>query len=378
RIFEPRQYTPKDPKKLLNALENRNVVIVEDILTTGGSVAKFQKTLNHLGIPVRGVVSLLGNSRLRIDEKTSQTLRSALTDKQIQIKDSSFIEGMTRTEAGFLIRSLNQVKSEKKIKEFSDKFLKLVDSEKSKADKLKSIRFDHNLKNITTNINTSDNTSNFSHKELLKQFSGQVIENQKNKLDSQKEKLAIIAFQGMKIRVEFSSQKDRGQFIKNSIFSDIAKVTHIDDALIAATLNNTIIKSGKDINETDKRLSNSFDQFKSIDPEKHSFMMLTKKDYSKPVIFDLKSHSAREAVLKQIDVLRIEDLKATRLNNFNNITIKASREGQIVTTNIKDALRTKILSFQQEQKANMSKTPDLHQVKKPATKKDNIDMGLSR
>lgn len=110
RIFDRRQYAPFNANGFQRQVEGKEVVIVEDILTTGGSVAEFAKCLDGLGVKIKSVAGLMGDCRLNVDEKTRQRLRRALADKQLPAGDLADI--LTRTEAGALIMIANNVRTE--------------------------------------------------------------------------------------------------------------------------------------------------------------------------------------------------------------------------------------------------------------------------
>jgi len=110
RIFNRRSYEPFDPDGFKGIVGDRQIVIVEDLLTTGGSVAEFARCLDGLGVKVCSVAGLMGDRRLNIDHKTRLRLQQALDDKDIPAGDIFGI--LTRTEAGSLIMMLNSARTE--------------------------------------------------------------------------------------------------------------------------------------------------------------------------------------------------------------------------------------------------------------------------
>jgi len=110
RIFNRRRYEPFDPEGFKERIGDKQVVIVEDLLTTGGSVAEFARCLEGVGAKVRSVAGLMGDRRLNIDHKTRLRLQRALDDKGIPA--GRVFDVLTRTEAGSLIMMLNSVRSE--------------------------------------------------------------------------------------------------------------------------------------------------------------------------------------------------------------------------------------------------------------------------
>jgi hypoxanthine phosphoribosyltransferase len=114
RVFNPRKYKQRYNINVFKKLvKNKKVVIVEDVLTTGGSVSKFIKALKEQDIKVESVVGLMGEKRLKVDERTKKRLNKALKNLGISISEDKIKSiGLTRTEAGGLITLLNTRRSE--------------------------------------------------------------------------------------------------------------------------------------------------------------------------------------------------------------------------------------------------------------------------
>lgn len=110
RIFSPREYEGGDLDAVRKEVGNRQLFVVEDILNTGGSVRAFSERLKADGFDVLGVVALMGERRLSLDQKTTDSLNDALEKKGINFK----VDGLeiTRLEAGGLIRMTNNIRSE--------------------------------------------------------------------------------------------------------------------------------------------------------------------------------------------------------------------------------------------------------------------------
>ena len=83
RAFHPRKYEIIEVEALKNAIGEKEVCLVEDVITSGGSVAAFTKALNREGIEVKSIAALTGEKRLNIDEKTYERLEQALQAKNI-------------------------------------------------------------------------------------------------------------------------------------------------------------------------------------------------------------------------------------------------------------------------------------------------------
>ncbi len=110
RVFRPREYEGVNLEILKNEIGNRQVFIVEDILNTGGSVRAFSNQLNKDGFEVVGIIALMGDRRLSLDQKTVDRLNNALENQGIDFKADNL--QITRLEAGGLIRMTNQARSE--------------------------------------------------------------------------------------------------------------------------------------------------------------------------------------------------------------------------------------------------------------------------
>lgn len=112
RVFERREYEMFDLSGLKEQIGGKKVVVVEDILTTGGSVAAFIDHLNYEGIKVESITALMGDKRLQIDQKTFEKLDSSLKNNSIPINSTELARHITRAEAGGLIMVINSARSE--------------------------------------------------------------------------------------------------------------------------------------------------------------------------------------------------------------------------------------------------------------------------
>lgn len=117
RLFQNREFEIKD-KKLIGKIKEHKIVIVDDIITTGGSIRAFTEFLRDQKINVSHVVGLMGDRRFEIDQKTEEKLRNLLKEKNTGIEFDS-IGYLTRTEAGGLIRLLNSARTENAIQKFT-------------------------------------------------------------------------------------------------------------------------------------------------------------------------------------------------------------------------------------------------------------------
>ena len=117
RLFQNREFEIKD-EKLIGKIKEHKIVIVDDIITTGGSIRAFTEFLRDQKIKVGHIVGLMGDRRFEIDNKTEEKLRKLLKEKNTGIEFES-INYLTRTEAGGLIRSLNSARSDNAIQKLT-------------------------------------------------------------------------------------------------------------------------------------------------------------------------------------------------------------------------------------------------------------------
>ena len=125
RIFYNREY--KINKPFDENIQNKKAILIDDAFTTGGSVKVFSEVLAANGLKVSNVVGLMGDKRLRIDEKTEDKLKDALSGNNIDVDMNRLSNMLTRTEAGMLIQRINRegVKNEK-LRELTGKIQGLV------------------------------------------------------------------------------------------------------------------------------------------------------------------------------------------------------------------------------------------------------------
>ncbi len=112
RIFELRKYIPI--KKNIEKIRHKSIVLVDDILTTGGSVSQLCKTLDSMGIKVSGVIVLMGDPRVRITESTNKAINKGMKEKFPDMairKRQNFCESMTQGEGFNFLKTLNKTKT---------------------------------------------------------------------------------------------------------------------------------------------------------------------------------------------------------------------------------------------------------------------------
>ncbi len=125
RIFQDRKYKLK--RELDKNIKFKKAIIIDDVITTGGSIKAFAATLQNNKIITSNAVALMGDKRLKIDEKTKEKLKNKLIERKINIHQDKLANMLTRTEAGMVIQKLNQkgLKDER-LREFTKNLQGLV------------------------------------------------------------------------------------------------------------------------------------------------------------------------------------------------------------------------------------------------------------
>lgn len=127
RPFRYREYEGIRDEILKSKIEEKALVVVEDVITTGGSVAEFSRELMRSGHKVASIIALMGDKRLNIDEKTISRLDKTFKDKSINIEAGVLAEFLTRSETGTIIMNLSSLRTENGINKFAGKIQRLLD-----------------------------------------------------------------------------------------------------------------------------------------------------------------------------------------------------------------------------------------------------------
>jgi adenine/guanine phosphoribosyltransferase-like PRPP-binding protein len=127
RIFNRRVYEVIDRYSLLKAIKKTNVIVIEDLLTSGGSAASFCRALKVNKCNVKSVVALMGDRRLNIDLKTTQKLQQVFDEKRLPYSASDLSQILTRTETGYLIMMAKNVRTDNGKEKIAGKIQRLYD-----------------------------------------------------------------------------------------------------------------------------------------------------------------------------------------------------------------------------------------------------------
>ena len=109
RVFKERKYHDYKTEETKTLLKTKDIIIVDDIITTGSSLRYFKEFLNEKNYNVTQFVALMGDRRLELDPVTRNKLSEEFKKKGVDI-DIKTIDHITRTEAGGLIRTLNKIR----------------------------------------------------------------------------------------------------------------------------------------------------------------------------------------------------------------------------------------------------------------------------
>ena len=112
RVFHPRIYEPFNSVLLKAVIGNRELIVTDDIFTTGGSAASLIKTLDRMGFSVKAVAGYFGNTRLSVPPQIISSLRKALKNAGIPVKARKLVEHLTFAETKIIIELTNKAGSE--------------------------------------------------------------------------------------------------------------------------------------------------------------------------------------------------------------------------------------------------------------------------
>ncbi len=127
RVFHPRIYEAFNSEVLKAVSENREVIVIDDIFTTGGSAASIIRTLDKIGIPVKAVAGYFGNTKLAVPPQIISSMQKALKNAGIPIKAKEISKNLTFAEAKIIIELIRKAGSEDEKNELTIKLQGLSD-----------------------------------------------------------------------------------------------------------------------------------------------------------------------------------------------------------------------------------------------------------
>ncbi len=110
RPFAKRGYTPTNDE-LLQALKGKQIVVVEDILTTGASARQFITALRKEGIDVTTVAGLMGDARIDAPPQLVDKLQRTLRNAGMDVKGKPLAQLLSKGEIQVLIQRINKAGS---------------------------------------------------------------------------------------------------------------------------------------------------------------------------------------------------------------------------------------------------------------------------
>ena len=125
RVFHPRIYEPFNSEALKAIAGNREVIVTDDIFTTGGSAASLIRILDRMGISVKAVVGYFGDTRLSIPPQIISSMHKALKNNGIPVKARMLAKNLTFAEAKIIIELINKAGSEDEKAELTRKLQRI-------------------------------------------------------------------------------------------------------------------------------------------------------------------------------------------------------------------------------------------------------------
>lgn len=127
RVFHPRLYEAFDTEKLKTVSKNREIIVTDDIFTTGGSAASIIRNLDRLGIPVKAVAGYFGNTKLAVPPQIVSSMQESLKNAGIPVKARELAKNLTFAESKIIIELIRKAGSEDEKKKLTNKLQGISD-----------------------------------------------------------------------------------------------------------------------------------------------------------------------------------------------------------------------------------------------------------
>jgi len=127
RIFHPRIYEPVSSEELKTVAGNREVIVTDDIFTTGGSAASLIRVLDQMGISVKAVAGYFGNARLSVPPQTVSSIRKSLKNAGIPVNARELAKNLTFAETKIVIELIRKAGSEDEKEKLTRKLQRICD-----------------------------------------------------------------------------------------------------------------------------------------------------------------------------------------------------------------------------------------------------------
>ena len=127
RPFAIRKYQPVERTALRQAAQVRNVVVTEDVFTTGASAKAFVRALNESGIHVDSVAGIMGDARLDPEPQLVSKLARTLRNAGIGVKAKDLAWLLSKGEVNVIIQNIHGARTDNERYELARQLQGLLD-----------------------------------------------------------------------------------------------------------------------------------------------------------------------------------------------------------------------------------------------------------
>ena len=112
RMFYERIYEPVSIEEIVGKIGNREVIVVDDIYTTGSSALALINSLREAGVNVKGHAGYFGDARLAAKETDIARLQAAFDAAGMKISAADLAGVLTRNEIGRMVQNINKTRTQ--------------------------------------------------------------------------------------------------------------------------------------------------------------------------------------------------------------------------------------------------------------------------
>jgi len=127
RPFAIRAYQPVERTTLRLAAQGRNVVVTEDVFTTGASAKAFVRALNESGIHVESVAGIMGDARLDPEPQLVSKLARTLRHAGIGVRAKDLAALLSKGEVNVIIQNIHEARTDHERDELARNLQGLLD-----------------------------------------------------------------------------------------------------------------------------------------------------------------------------------------------------------------------------------------------------------